>query len=84
MDDSGNTGTINATPLHDDAITELTPTKTALTVPQGAVYFQVYSKNAYGTSQFFARIPIIDPKYPTEPGEISEITKNNVRLVTNF
>ena len=84
LDDSGNTGTNNATPLHDDAITELTPTKTALTVPQGAVYFQVYSKNAYGTSQFFARIPIIDPKYPTEPGEISEITKNNVRLVTNF
>ena len=84
IDDSGNTGTVNATPLHDDAKAELTPTKNGVSIPQGAVYFQVYSKNAYGTSQFFARIPIIDPKYPTEPGEISNINKNNVRLVTNF
>ena len=74
----------NATPVHDDAIAELTPTISGVAVPQGAVYFQACSKNAYGTGPFFARIPIVDPKYPTEPGEISNITKNNVRLTTNF
>ena len=84
IDAAGNQGVNNATPVHDDAIAELTPRITGVAVPQGAVYFQACSKNAYGTGPFFARIPIIDPKYPTEPGEISNITKNNVRLTTNF
>ena len=84
IDTAGNQGVNNATPIHDDAIAELTPTVTGVQVPQGAVYFQACSKNAYGTGPFFARIPIVDPKYPTEPGEISNITKNNVRLTTNF
>jgi len=84
LDGSGNQGLIATTPIHDDDKAELTPTVANLAVPQGAVYFQAYSKNAYGVGKFFVRIPIIDPKYPTEPGEISNITKNNVRFVTNF
>jgi len=84
IDAAGNQGVTLATPIHDDAISELAPSVASVPVPQGAVYFQACSKNAYGTGPFFARIPIIDPKYPTEPGEISNITKNNVRLTTNF
>ena len=84
LDGAGNQGLLSATAIHDDAKEELYPTVTGVAIPQGAVYFQAYSKNAYGVGQYFVRIPIIDPKYPTEPGEISEIKKDNVRLITNF
>ena len=80
---TANTGIINhgVTPISDDDLGEISRPVTSVGVPQDAVYYMAFAKNGQGESKTFAYLPVVDPEYPPQSGEIISIEKNKPKVV---